>query len=73
MKEHADTTRKTETISVRTVPGIKDALRRLAGHEHRSIANTVEVLIIERCRKTGIKVEVADLARQDGRTIRRRA
>lgn len=36
---------KTETLTVRLAPDIKAALREAAAHEHRSLANMLEVMI----------------------------
>ena len=36
---------KTETLTVRLAPDIKAALREAATHEHRSLANMLEVMI----------------------------
>ena len=36
---------RTATLTFRIDPGLKEALRLAAEHEHRSIANMVEVLI----------------------------
>ena len=47
---------KTETLSFRMAPDLKEALRTAAEREHRSIANMVEVMILEYCARTGIEV-----------------
>ena len=49
--------RKTEKLSIRVDPLIKDALQKAADIEHRSIANMVEILIRDHCRKNGIEIE----------------
>ena len=38
---------KTETLTVRLAPDIKAALREAADGEHRSLANMLEVMILE--------------------------
>lgn len=48
--------KKTTTLNLRVDPGIKEALRTAAIREHRSIANMVEVLIIQHCTKVGISI-----------------
>jgi hypothetical protein len=48
--------KKTTTLNLRVDPGIKEALRTAAIHEHRSIANMVEVLIIQHCKEVGISI-----------------
>jgi len=47
---------KTATLTFRIDPGLKEALRVAADHEHRSIANMVEVLIREYCEQRGIPI-----------------
>jgi len=47
---------KTATLTFRVDPNVKEALRTAAEHEHRSIANMVEVLIRDYCGKNGIKI-----------------
>jgi len=49
-------TTKTTTLTFRIDPGLKDALRMAAEREHRSIANMVEVLIRDYCRRNGIAI-----------------
>lgn len=48
--------KKTTTLNLRVDPGIKEALRTAAIREHRSIANMVEVLIIQHCEEVGISI-----------------
>lgn len=47
--------RKTEKLTIRIDPVVKESLRQAAEHDNRSIANLLEVLILEHCRKIGIK------------------
>jgi hypothetical protein len=49
-------TAKTTTLTFRIEPGLKEALRTAAAHEHRSIANMVEVLIRDHCGRNGIAI-----------------
>ena len=51
-------TTKTATLTFRVVPEVKEALRKVADHEHRSIANMVEVLIRDYCGRNGIAIPV---------------
>lgn len=46
-------TSKTEVISVRVEPPIKEALQVAANLEMRSIANMVEVMVVAYCRAQG--------------------
>lgn len=45
---------KTATLNLRIDPGLKKALKIAAEKEHRSIANLIEVLVREHCRKASI-------------------
>ena len=41
---------KTQAVSVRVEPHIKEALQTAAGREMRSLANMMEVMVVEYCR-----------------------
>lgn len=43
-------TLKTQAVSVRVEPQIKAALQTAAGREMRSLANMMEVMVVEYCR-----------------------
>ena len=47
---------KTATLNLRIDPALKEALRAAANHDHRSVANMVEVLIRDHCHKEGISI-----------------
>ena len=47
---------KTSTLTIRVAPGLKDALRRAAEREHRSLANMVEVIVRDYCGRVGVEV-----------------
>ena len=49
-------TTKTATLTFRIDPGLKEALRTAADKEHRSIANMVEVLILDYCDRNDISI-----------------
>ena len=49
-------TTKTATLTFRIDPGLKEALRTAAQQEHRSIANMVEVLIMDHCKRNSIPI-----------------
>jgi len=49
-------TGKTSTLTFRIGPALKEALRKAAEREHRSIANMVEVLIRDWCERNGISI-----------------
>lgn len=43
------TSNKTATLTLRLDPTLKEALRNAAEREHRSLANMVEVMILDYC------------------------
>ena len=45
---------RTEVLNLRIAPAVKEALRRGAEREHRSLANMVEWLILDYCSRAGI-------------------
>jgi len=47
---------KVSTLNLRVDPAIKDAVRKAAAREHRSVANMVEVLIRRHCDQEGISI-----------------
>lgn len=47
---------KTAILTFRISPVLKDALRSAAIHDHRSIANMVEVLIRDYCERNDIDI-----------------
>ena len=49
-------TKKTATLNLRINPLIKDALKGAAARQHRSVANMVELLILEHCKAEGLPV-----------------
>ncbi|MCG3203343.1 MAG: hypothetical protein NFCOHLIN_03296 [Gammaproteobacteria bacterium] len=49
-------TGKTSTLTFRIKPSLKEGLRAAAVQEHRSIANMIEVLIRDYCRRNGITI-----------------
>jgi len=53
---------KIATLNLRITPGVKEAVRKAADREHRSVANMVEMLIRRHCDATGITIpEQSDL------------
>ena len=64
-------TTKTAALNLRIDPDIKAALREVAELEHRSIANMIEVLILDYCKARGVSVagrgSVKDNANQEPR------
>lgn len=54
---------RTATLNLRIDPALKEALRIAALHDHRSIANLIEVLIRRHCAEHGITIpEQQDLS-----------
>ena len=47
---------KIATLNLRIAPGVKDAVRKAADIEHRSVANMIEMLIRRHCKAAGITV-----------------
>ena len=47
---------KTEMITARLSPSVKEVLRQAAEREHRSLANMLEVMIREWCEREGMRV-----------------
>jgi len=47
---------KTETLSFRVEPRIKQALRTVAEKERRSLANMVEVMVLDFCERHQIAI-----------------
>ena len=47
---------KVSTLNLRIEPALKDAVRKAAAREHRSVANMVEMLIRRHCDKSGIMI-----------------
>jgi len=54
---HAMATAKTTTLTFRIEPNLKDAVRTAADHEHRSIANMIEVMIRDYCGRVGVAIQ----------------
>lgn len=59
------TTGKTATLSFRIEPGLKEALRTAAEQEHRSIANMIEVMILEYCGRVGVEIAAVPVQGRD--------
>lgn len=47
---------KSATLTFRIEPGLKEALRTAADREHRSIANMVEVMILDYCGRKDVTI-----------------
>ncbi len=50
------TATKTATLNLRIDPGVKEAVKVAALREHRSVANLIELLVRQHCKKVGITV-----------------
>ena len=65
-------TGKTTTLTFRIKPALKEGLRAAAVREHRSIANMVEVLIRDYCKRNEITIqEKQTLVVKNQKTTRR--
>lgn len=52
--------RKTDTLNLRVSPELKELIRLAALKDHRTIANFIEVLVREHCRRQ--RITLADAA-----------
>jgi len=50
------TTNKTETLNVRLDSRLKQALKKAAELEHRTISNLIEHLIAQHCKQAGVSI-----------------
>ncbi len=58
------TATKAATLTLRIKPTIKEGLRAVAGKERRSLANMIEVMVIDYCDRSGVVITcLADSAR----------
>ena len=48
--------KKTAALNIRIDPDIKEAIRVAADRERRSVANMVELLILQHCEAVGISI-----------------
>jgi len=46
---------KTTTVTFRMAPDVKDVLREMARRERRSVANMIEVLVVDHARRLGME------------------
>ena len=58
---------KDETLSIRTSTEIKQLLRLAADRERRSVASTVEILVLEYVRAHDLKLDRHDESEKGGR------
>lgn len=52
--DDVSTLRKTEVLSIKTTLDIKLALKAIGEREHRSMANTLETLVMDYCARNGL-------------------
>jgi hypothetical protein len=62
----ARTRTKTATLTLRVDPKVKDLLAQAAQTDRRSLANMLEVMVIEYCRQHGAAIGVAAIHPTDG-------
>ncbi|MCB1759382.1 MAG: ribbon-helix-helix protein, CopG family [Gammaproteobacteria bacterium] len=48
---------KSETITVRIEPAVKEGLKAMAEQERRSQANMIEIMIRDYCKRNGIRID----------------
>lgn len=48
--------KKTSTLNLRIDPALKEAAKKAANREHRSVANFIELLIRDYCKAAGITI-----------------
>ena len=48
---------KSATLTVRIQPAVKEGLRAMAEKERRSLANMLEVMILDYCEKAGVALK----------------
>ena len=63
---------KSENLTIRINPVVKEALRRASEHDRRSVGNLIEVLVLDHCKKIGVDVPDPK-ARPAGETKQRTA
>lgn len=49
--------KKTAVMTLRVSPSVKAAAKRAAEHDHRSVTNLLEVLILDHCKTLNIRLE----------------
>ncbi len=47
---------KSTNLNLRIAPEVREGLRQAAELDHRSVSNMIEYLIVQHCKKTGIKL-----------------
>ena len=57
---------KSTTLTVRIQPAVKEGLRAMAGQERRSLANMIEVMILDYCGRNGVAVDTSGKSRGKG-------
>ena len=69
--EHADAAvivrRKTETLSLRMDPDVKQAAERAAAQDRRSLSSLIEILLIAHCKALGFLTEEGRLPKRKPR------
>ena len=48
---------KSETITVRIEPAVKEGLKAMAEQERRSLANMIEIMIRDYCGRNGVAIK----------------
>lgn len=64
---------KATTLTLRINPAIKEGLRAVAAQEHRSLANMIEVMILDYCGRNGVAIPEQDNQFNDSRISPKRS
>ncbi len=62
---NVSTPRKTEVLSIKTTPDIKLGLKAIGEREHRSMANTLETLVMDYFARNGLPFPAASASTSD--------
>lgn len=57
---------KATTLTLRIDPAIKEGLRAVAAQEHRSLANMIEMMILDYCGRNGVAIPQSSVLFQGG-------
>lgn len=61
---------KTETLNLRVTPDLKCLIRAAADHQHRTVSNFVEALVLEHCEREGLALRMQGGGTKQGRATR---
>jgi hypothetical protein len=64
---------KATTLTLRIDPAIKEGLRAVAAQEHRSLANMIEMMILDYCGRNGVTIPEQDNLFANSGTLAKRS